>query len=185
MNKKIGIAIGTVVVAAVAGLGIYQSEAAPANPTLSSEEIRELVESQYAGQITEMEIDKEFNKVVYEVEVQGDGKEYEVKLDGDTGEVLKEKQKEDFDDDRSEDTVKKTLAENEDIISAEEAKEIALKEFDGTVTKIELDEDDGRFVYEIEVKNNNKEADFKIDAVTGDIYEQDIDTENDDDDNDD
>lgn len=180
MNKKLGIAIGTVVVAAVAGLGIYQSEAAPANPTLSQEEIRDLVESQYSGQITELEMDKEFNKVVYEVEVQDNGVEYDVKLDGDTGEVLKEKQKEDLDD-QSELKVKEKVTENDDIISDEEAKEIALQEFDGTVTDFELDEDDDRLIYEIEVRNNNQEADFEIDAVTGDIYEQEIDTEDDDD----
>ncbi|MCM3740459.1 PepSY domain-containing protein [Oceanobacillus luteolus] len=67
----------------------------------------------------------------------------------------------------------------EDALSVEEVKQIALQKFDGKVTDIELDEDDGRLIYEMELKNEKQEADIDIDAVTGEIVEFDIDEDDD------
>lgn len=189
MKKKLGIAVATIAGAGVFGLGIYHSDAAQADPTLSTDEIRQMVTEQYPGTITEMELEKELNKVVYEVEVESNGKEIDLKLDGNTGEVLKTKEKEimnnekdddadDRDDDSDDD---KNIDPSKATIDVKKVEEIALKEFAGTITDLELDEDDGRLIYEIEVKNDKKEADFDIDATTGEILEMDIDTEDDDD----
>ncbi|MGG7619225.1 PepSY domain-containing protein [Bacillus coreaensis] len=49
---------------------------------------------------------------------------------------------------------------------------IALKESPGTVTKAELDDDNE---YEIEIRDGDKEIDFEIDAMTGEIREMDTD----------
>lgn len=57
-------------------------------------------------------------------------------------------------------------------ITQEEAIAIALKESPGTVTKAELDADNE---YEIEIQDGNKEFDYEIDAVTGEIRERDTD----------
>ena len=181
MKKKLGIAIGTVTAAAVIGMGVYHSDAAQANPTLSSEEISDLIQNQYPATVTELEVDKKGNKTVYEVEIQGDGVEYELKLDGDTGEVLNEKHKETNFNKKNESET--TAAQNksvENLIGDQKAREIALKEFDGTIKEFELDEDDGRYVYGMEVRNGDKEAEFEIDALTGEILEMEIDTEDDD-----
>ncbi|WP_174615728.1 PepSY domain-containing protein [Virgibacillus ihumii] len=61
-------------------------------------------------------------------------------------------------------------------ISAAKAQDIALKEVPGTLVSSELDEDDGRLIYEIEVKSDKKEAEFDIDAYTGEIIMMSIDT---------
>ncbi|MBP2079831.1 PepSY domain-containing protein [Oceanobacillus polygoni] len=180
MKKKLGIAIGTVTAAAVIGMGVYHSDAAQANPTLSSEEISDLIQNQYPGTVSELEVDKKGDKAVYEVEIQSDGVEYELKLDGDTGEVLNEKHKE---TNASKKNESEGTAEQdkslENLIGDQQAREIALKEFDGTIKEFELDEDDGRFVYELEIINGDKEAEFEIDALTGEILEMEIDTEDD------
>ena len=62
-------------------------------------------------------------------------------------------------------------------ISSERAKEIALAEVPGgtTVVKCQLDWDDGRQVYELELRNGRTEYDFEIDAQTGDIVSRDVD----------
>lgn len=244
MKKKVLITVSSIAIATVLGLGIYHSNAAQADPKLSKEEIVELVTAQYPGTITEIEMEKGFNSVVYEVEVESNGKEYEIKLDGNTGEVLKIKQRElhastegstnitisekqdkpssnttsepesknektdDLDDNKStgskdnkNDNVvdeskkdnqaddSKTENKNEGkkaIIDYETAKKIALAEFDGIITDLELDEDDGRLIYEIEIESVNGEAEIDIDAYTGDIISISIDTEiGDDDDRDD
>lgn len=67
------------------------------------------------------------------------------------------------------------------VISAEQAKKIALQNFNGTIKELELDEDDGRLVYEIELINGNREADIEIDAYTGKVLMLEIKTEDDDD----
>lgn len=57
-------------------------------------------------------------------------------------------------------------------ITQDEAIAIALKESPGTVTKAELDDDNE---YEIEIRDGDKEIDFEIDAMTGEIREMDTD----------
>lgn len=185
MKKKLGIAIGTLAGAAVIGLGVFQSSAAQADPKLSTDDIRQMVTDQYEGTITEMELDKEFNKVVYEVEIEDEKQEIDLKLDGDTGEVIKENKKERKNDGmKITEKEKKQKLNNSDILSTDEVTKIALNEFSGTVTDLELDEDDDRLIYEIEIKNGDDEADFEIDAVNGEILELEIDTDDDDDDDD-
>lgn len=55
------------------------------------------------------------------------------------------------------------------IISRQQAINIALSKFSGKVEDVELDDDDGRLIYEIEIENGDKEAEFEIDAITGKI----------------
>lgn len=198
MNRKMMITVGAAVIALILGVGIYQSNASQDTPKLSSDDIKALVTEQYPGEITELELEKENNKVVYEVEVKTDDKEYELKLDGNTGEVLKLKEKymtsranEDSNDKQIE--IKKENPQKQQtkreqrakqqpqarqqqkgerkrsIIDHNEAVDIALKEFPGELESIELDEDDGQLIYEIEVKNGHQEADIEIDACTGEI----------------
>jgi len=61
-------------------------------------------------------------------------------------------------------------------ISYERAKEIALATVGGgTVKEIELDRENGRLVYEVEVKYNGREYEIDIDAITGEIVKYKID----------
>lgn len=172
MKKKVGITVGAIAAAGFLGLGIYQADAAQVQPSLSIEDVTKEVEKQYGGKITDIELEDDSAKAVYEIEVIDGDVEYDLHVDGDNGKILKEK-KESVSD-------LSDASIPEDALSAEEAKEIALKEFNGTVTDLELDMEDNRTVYEVEVKEGNKEAEFKIDAVTGEVIEMDLDTEDDD-----
>ncbi|MFA1822588.1 PepSY domain-containing protein [Virgibacillus oceani] len=195
MNKKIGMIAAVIVGAFVLGIGIYQSDASQVDPKLSEGDIRELVGAQYPGEITELELEKELDRVIYGVEVAGESKEYDMQLDGDTGEVLEIREKEitakpnETDDEkdtvqieeRNEENSKATeknneqSADNHDILSIEQVKEIALNEFPGVIKELELDKDDGRLEYEIEIKNENREeAELDIDAHTGEILKMDL-----------
>ena len=61
-------------------------------------------------------------------------------------------------------------------ITQDQAKAIVMKEVpNGQITKMELDYDHGRQVYEIEVMDGNVERDFDIDAETGTIVKMDMD----------
>lgn len=61
-------------------------------------------------------------------------------------------------------------ATKETILSRQEALDIAQKKVKGTLLKTELDEDDGRLIYEIEILNaSNTKYDMDIDALSGKI----------------
>lgn len=281
MKRKLVATIGTLAAAAVLGLGFSQSGGVQAEPKFSTADIHKKVSEQYPGTIKELELAKESKKEVYEVEIEINGKEYELEVDGNTGEILnldektvppeenvvntvsdkliiKEK-KMDEDDNKKDDkaakqddkpakkenkaaqqdnnSVKKEskpakqddntaekrskpvkkddkLVQNEKpsnkqaansskqdnskvknekvkknkesaktaVIGESKAKRIALSQFSGKVEEIELDKDDGRLIYEVEIENGNREAEIDIDAYTGAVLVLDIDTDDDDDD---
>jgi uncharacterized membrane protein YkoI len=218
MKKKIGMITAIFIGAAVLGLGIYQSDAVHGEPDLSQEEVREIVSSQYPGEITEITLESDVQTAVYEVILEHDGKRYILKIDGYTGEVLEmeeedlpeqeasegsgdqstdtdssadnnteEQGQEEETEKNDEQTEKKEESNEEDskeegskersTIDSEEARRIALNEFDGTVTDLELDEDDGRLIYEIEIERGDEEAEIEIDAYTGEVIVISIDTD--------
>lgn len=63
---------------------------------------------------------------------------------------------------------------SENVIGEKKAKQIALERVPGAkesdIIKLQLDLDDGRQEYEGEIIYNNKEYDFEIDAVSGEVY---------------
>jgi len=69
--------------------------------------------------------------------------------------------------------------------SAQDAVDKALKEFDGTVTEVEYDEDDGVYYYEIEIENGDEDFNVKLNAEDLSVIEQDMDRDDDRDDRDD
>lgn len=69
--------------------------------------------------------------------------------------------------------------------TAQEAVDKALKEFDGTVTDVEYDEDDGEYYYQIEIENGNEDFEVKLNADDLSVIEQDLDRDDDQDDRDD
>lgn len=185
MNKKLIISISAVLLIVISGLGIYQSDAAKSNPELTYDDVKQIAEAQYPGTITEIELDKEHGNLVYEVEIKGDDREYEVKLDANTGEIVKLEEKNVKQNMTSPDKEHYKANEESNKIKVEDdpklimdmthAIEIAIQEFPGTVTEAELDEENGRMIYEIEIKSKGQEAEIEIDAQTGEILVIEID----------
>lgn len=105
----------------------------------------------------------------YEVDFYADNKEYDYDIDAVSGEI-RSKDK-DIDDDFKWDT---SSSSSDAKISEAKAKKIALKKVSGATEKdirIHLDKDDGRVIYEGSIVYNDREYDFEIDAVNGDILE--------------
>ncbi len=66
------------------------------------------------------------------------------------------------------------------LIGKDKAIEIALEKSEGgTVAEFELDQDDGRYEYEIQIKKDGMEYEVKIDAMTGEVLK--FESDNDDD----
>jgi uncharacterized membrane protein YkoI len=199
MRKKVWVITAIIIGAAVLGIGIYQSDAVHGDPDLSQEEIREIVITQYPGEITEITLEKDIQSDVYKVLLEYDGKAYTLSIDGNTGEVIEmheeelpasqqeedagdesadggsasdeqaKEQEQEEDAEKKEEQTEESDREERSTIDAEEAQRIALNEFDGTVTSLELDEEDGRLIYEIEIERGDQEAEIEIDAFTGEI----------------
>jgi uncharacterized membrane protein YkoI len=76
----------------------------------------------------------------------------------------------------------KGLKEDRNIISMNEAEEIAIKEAGGSIESIELEKDDGKLIYEIELRSENEvdDVDVDVDAVTGKVLKVDRDDDDDD-----
>src|SRR5699024_8760630 len=191
------VTIGAVLCAVGSGVGIYKSDASASSRNLSVDQIVQMVSDQYPVTITEIELENEYNQLVYEVDLEDDGRQYELILDANSGEVLKieeklnstKQEKKALNDDEQDEQKEKqsdqkatnkekeseapakssTKDEQKTVIDVHDAVEFALKEFTGTVTEIELDEDDGRFIYEIEIKSGNEKAEFDNDVYTGEI----------------
>lgn len=194
--------IGTLAALIIVGLTVYQTTATTSSPDLNSEEIIELVNIQYPGQHSEPELSVENGEPVYQMEVTQDQGVYSLKLNGDTGQVIDltavektatnnkeddtEKQENtaeenpeaddsESDEGKTENKSNKQTTENDAMLTHEEAKEIALKEFPGKVTDLELDSDDGVYIYEIEIVNGEDEASIEINAYTGNVVMIEID----------
>lgn len=181
--KKTWVAVlaGAVLISGI-GFGVNQMFAGEGEPALTEKEAVQKAEERYPGKVKEIELDDKGNRQVYEIELQGSKGEYEIKMDANSGEILKVEQEkkeanqnnQQKDDDQDDKGIKNQPAPEKSVnkqklISKEQAKKIALSKFNGKFEEIELDKDDGRLKYEIELKNGNQEAEIEIDAYTGEI----------------
>ncbi|MBR4435685.1 MAG: PepSY domain-containing protein [Clostridia bacterium] len=124
----------------------------------------------------EIEFDKENGVYVYEIGFDAKGYEYDITVNAKTGTVIKFEREADTD---SAPNPTQPPAGN-GLITAAEAKAIALKRAGLTAAQItafeiELDKDDGMYVYEVEFKANGREYSVEINAKTGAVIDFDID----------
>lgn len=70
----------------------------------------------------------------------------------------------------ADDSVPSVKKQAEKLISLQEAKQVAVQKVkDGIVTEIELDKDDGRYHFDIDLKDEKYEYELEVDAYTGEI----------------
>ena len=163
---------------------------------LSVEELRDLIEAgapgmpigmtaaleaaaRYAGlttaDITDADVDPELdeNPAHYEVEIKSQtGEEFEYKIDAYTGAILESKRE--AADGTEVPVVQPSKPAASGDIGYAKAKSIALNHAGVSENKaydmdIELDDEDGRLVYEVEFKSGNMEYSYEINAATGAI----------------
>ena len=158
--------IGGVAMAGNAG----HSFAATPKGLLTMEEAKAIAVKSVGGKVTEIELDREKSGDIYEVEVKSKGVEYDLDIDAKTGKVLRtEKDDNDNDDFDNDDSDDKVIVPDGKFITEKAAIKIAMKQAKGTVTEIELDEEDGRVIYEIEIEDGKYDYDFDIDAISGEV----------------
>lgn len=161
------IAVGASNIDTKENINIHTAQNTTNTEILSVAEVKEIALEKFDGKIEEVELD-DFR---YEVEIETTNEDIELKIDAFTGEILKVER-----DDRDgwKSNAHTTTTENQTnstILTVDEATKIAEEKTGATVYEIELDEDDGRILYEVELYSSHTEIEMEIDAKTGEILE--------------
>lgn len=168
---------------------------------ITMEQARETALKKAPGTIEDGELEKEKGKLVYSFDIRtADGGITEVWVDAKSGEVVsvekedaekeaaEKKQENKKDDDDNEDAATRNARikrlSKQAKITMEQAREIALKRVNGTITEEDLEKEKGRLQYSFDIRDSSgKVFDVEIDAKTGQVLKAVEDTEDEDDDN--
>lgn len=113
----------------------------------------------------QVKLDWEAGRRVYDVEFYSGNTEYDYVIDAATGDILS------FDHDVED----LSIPSSDERISREKAIKLAKAKAPGaTLVEIELDFEDGRAIYEGELRDGETEYEFEIDADTGDFIKWDV-----------
>lgn len=120
-----------------------------------------------------IKLDWEDRVQVYEIEFTSGGKEYEYDIDAATGAVRKAEQEWDS-------SVQGSSSQTDGFIGDAAARSAALthagvSEADAGYIHWKLDQDDGRWLYEVEFRSGGAEYEYEIDAVTGAVLKAELD----------
>ena len=165
---------------------------------ISKNEVKDIIAANMnvnSGDLYFEDIDFEFDKGVYEVEVYYQNRDYEYKIDAKEGKVIytdfrnintnnnqnNSNNNNSNGSNNSNSNNQNNLSGVEPSISLDEAKNIAVTNAGVDInsvkfTREELDHDNHTLVYELEFFYNNIEYDYEINATTGDIISYDKDS---------
>jgi uncharacterized membrane protein YkoI len=136
---------------------------------LSLDEVKKIALQEVNGVVEDIELEKESNKAIYEVDIEKDDIDYDLYIDAYSGEIYSVDRDDDNDDD--DDNLSNNKQNNKSTISQADATAIAEKAVNGKVIEIEKDEDDGLIKYEVELKTDRGEAEVEINASTGKVLD--------------
>ena len=130
-------------------------------PKISEQQAVSIASSMFAGPISDVELEKLNGVLVYAVEIEEGSSEIDVKIDANSGQVLKIEREDEL-----------GVSELEVInarLTEQQAMQVALIAVPGTVTELEAEKVNGRYVYEVEINSNGEEFDVSVDVVTGEV----------------
>ncbi|MDR7080291.1 putative membrane protein YkoI [Neobacillus niacini] len=138
---------------------------------ITEEEATKAALEKVAGTVKEVELEDEDGTIVYGIEVVStDGSQQDVKVDAQTGKVVKVEADDEEDGEEKDEGENQAELAKQAKISEEEATKAALEKVPGTVKQVELEDEDGTIVYGIEVvSTDGTQQDVKVDAKTGKI----------------
>jgi len=112
-------------------------------------------------EVSSVELDEDDDNYVYDIQGFDENKEYEAKIDAESGEVLAQEEE-------TNEEVKDNVAiDFVSIISPKEAMDKALENNEGYVKSYEIESnDEGKLVYKIDIEDGD---DVELDAESGDI----------------
>lgn len=146
------------------------------NTEISADRAKEIALAKTGGgTVTKCKLEYEHGRKVYEIKIVSQNTSYELDVCVTNSQIYDYEQEtvNDTHDNKQADSATNSSSTK---ITAERAKEIALaKTGGGTVIKCEFDYDDGRAVYEIEIRNGRTEYEMNIGAEDGSIFDFEMD----------
>src|SRR5699024_336269 len=271
LTRKLMITFGVIISISILITGLFYSNYAQSEPSLTENEVKDIVSDQYPGKITDLNLKNINNQSVYEVLVTHENSKYNIKINRHSGDILdiiiksvEEKEKDNKEENKkkteekekknkkynkikekknkkaqkkdnkkqtdkqtnntppkteenpkqskkqekneqvkneketavkeekreeeheanvpkeqpktaekpkeeNKSTPKESTDTKETVLSISEVSNIALSHFSGSIDDVELEDEDGRLYYEVEIERDEQEAEMKIDAYTGEV----------------
>ena len=138
------------------------SQSVKATNLLSQEQVIAIAKSKVNGVVVDIELEKENNRMIYDLELEDGMYEYDFEIDAVTGAILK------YNKEHNGKKMDKTPTK---LLTSTEAIKIAKTVGKGEVVKFKLDEDDDRDIYEVKMKDDQFKYEIELDARTGEIIE--------------
>lgn len=142
--------------------------------TVTLDEVVKVFQDKYPDTVlTQVSLDSSFGKYFYKIEGSDAKQEYELEVDANTKEILKDKQESQDPDDWAE--AQQDALDLKGIITIEKAGELAEQAAgDGHATDWELSKDLDIMYWEVKVEGQ-KEIEVKLDAHSGKVLHQEVD----------
>ncbi|GAF67045.1 hypothetical protein BTS2_3953 [Bacillus sp. TS-2] len=153
-----------------------EEQSMDAKPDLRSEEIKVdwkqavgiFKEHFQADDITDIELDNDFSVLYYNIQGTDQVNEYELEIDANTEEILKEEQETLDQEDLNE--LASEILDLENILNPEELLQIVADDTDGQIEGWQLFKENNMEIFEVEVKETSGEdMDYILDATNGEI----------------
>lgn len=142
----------------------------------ADEAIKAFQQAYPEASVTSLDLDTSFGTYYYEVKGVDDSVEYEVKVNGETGELTKEREEKLDADERNGIERENESLSLDGIMTIEEAADIALKAVGkGEAVEWSLERELTTTYWEVKIVNGRSETSVKLDAKTGDILETELD----------
>src|SRR5699024_9970584 len=88
LTRKLMITFGVIISISILITGLFYSNYAQSEPSLTENEVKDIVSDQYPGKITDLNLKNINNQSVYEVLVTHENSKYNIKIDRHSGEIL-------------------------------------------------------------------------------------------------
>ena len=133
---------------------------------ITAAEAKEIALELYSGTIVSFEFDNDDRKPHYEIEIASETEKVDIEVDAvSSNAVITERE-----------AIAKGIVDKSKAAAAKNAKisqddavKIAKEKFNGELHEIDIDEDDNRFVYDVELRSATEKAEFEIDMQTGEV----------------
>src|SRR5690625_7151329 len=88
LTRKLMITFGVIISISILITGLFYSNYAQSEPSLTENEVKDIVSDQYPGKITDLNLKNIDNQSVYDVLVTHENSKYNIKIDRHSGEIL-------------------------------------------------------------------------------------------------
>ena len=133
---------------------------------ITAAKAKEIALNLYPGTIVSFEFDNDDRKPHYEIEIASETDKVDIEVDAvSSNAIITEREAI-----RGNNDGQNQAALENAKISQDEAVKIAKAKFNGELHELNIDEDDNRFVYDIELRSATEKAEFEIDVQTGEVF---------------